>query len=77
MSGYKSGKHYNPKNYELVPKLKIVSPILVFKIINLDTGYENNFEKLGKVGFGIASIWITDQIVIKYYLTVFTCYSAV
>jgi len=67
MSGYKFGEHYNPKNYELVPKLKIVSPILVFKIINLDTGYENNFEKLGKVGFGIASIWITDQIVIKYY----------
>ena len=77
MSGYKFGEHYNPKNYELVLKLKIVSPILVFKIINLDTGYENNFEKLGKVGFGIASIWITDQIVIKYYLTVFTCYSAV
>jgi hypothetical protein len=41
---------------ELVPKLKIAPLILVFKIVNLDTGYENNFEKLGKVGFGIASV---------------------
>ena len=41
--------------YELVPKLKIASPIIVFKNINLDTDCENDFEKLGKVGFGIAS----------------------
>ena len=49
-------KIFRDLRFELVPKLKIASPILMFKNINLDTECENDFEKLGKVSFGITSL---------------------